>query len=87
MALNLIGEKTLRKSQLKEAPGSRSANRIFALPVDQIGAWTSALCVIHCLLIPVVLSISAVSAHFLLPKKELIGHLQSPLLRLEPLHC
>jgi hypothetical protein len=69
MALNLIGEKTLRKSQLKEAPGSGSANRIFALRVDQIGAWTSALCVIHCLLTPVVLSISAVSAHFL-PSEE-----------------
>jgi hypothetical protein len=69
MALNLIKEKTLRKPQLKEAPGSGSASRIFALPVDQIGAWTSALCVIHCLLTPVVLSISAVSAHFL-PSEE-----------------
>jgi uncharacterized membrane protein YfcA len=31
--------------------------------------WTSGLCVIHCLLTPVVLSLSAVSAHFL-PSEE-----------------
>jgi uncharacterized membrane protein YfcA len=59
----------MRKSQLKNASGSGGANRILALPVDQIGAWTSALCVIHCILTPVVLSISAVSAHFL-PSEE-----------------
>jgi hypothetical protein len=52
----------MRKSQLKKASGSGGANRILALPVDQIGAWTSALCLTHCLLTPVVLSISAVSA-------------------------
>jgi hypothetical protein len=37
--------------------------------VDQIGVWTSTLCVVHCLLTPVVLSLSAVSAHFL-PSEE-----------------
>jgi hypothetical protein len=59
----------MRKSQLKESTGMSGANRILALPADQIGVWTSALCVIHCLLTPVVLSISAVSAHFL-PSEE-----------------
>ena len=59
----------MRKSQLKGTSGSGGANWILALPVDQIGAWTSALCVIHCLLTPVLLSISAVSAHFL-PSEE-----------------
>lgn len=37
--------------------------------MDQIGVWTSAFCVVHCLLTPVVLSLSAVSAHFL-PSEE-----------------
>ena len=50
---------------LTDAPGSGSPNQGFAFPVDQIGVWTSTTCVIHCLLTPVVLSISAVSAHFL----------------------
>jgi hypothetical protein len=59
----------MRKSQLKNASGSGGVNRILALPVDQIGVWTSTACVIHCLLTPVLLSISAVSAHFL-PSEE-----------------
>ena len=40
-----------------------------AIPVDQLGIWTSTLCVIHCLVTPIVLSVSAVSAHFL-PSEE-----------------
>src|ERR1700744_3463339 len=40
-----------------------------ALPVDQIGMWTSGLCVIHCLLTPVLLSLSVVWVHFL-PSEE-----------------
>ena len=36
---------------------------------DRLGAWTSALCVVHCLLTPVLLSFSAVLAH-LLPAEE-----------------
>lgn len=32
---------------------------------DRLGIWASALCVVHCLLTPVVLSLSAVAAHFL----------------------
>ena len=38
-------------------------------PFDKLGAWTSALCVVHCLLTPVLLSFSAVLAH-LLPAEE-----------------
>jgi len=59
----------MTRNQLTDAAGSGSPNRGFALPVDQIGVWTSTACVIHCLLTPVVLSISAVSAHFL-PSEE-----------------
>lgn len=70
MALNVTHqEENMKRSQLKESAGTGGANLIVALPVDQIGVWTSALCVVHCLLTPVLLSISAVSAHFL-PSEE-----------------
>ena len=59
----------MTKKQLTDAPGSGSPNLALAIPVDQIAVWTSTACVIHCLLTPVVLSISAVSAHFL-PSEE-----------------
>lgn len=36
---------------------------------DRLGIWASALCVVHCLLTPVLLSLSAVVAH-LLPGEE-----------------
>ena len=36
---------------------------------DKLGIWTSALCVVHCLLTPVLLSFSAVLAHAL-PAEE-----------------
>lgn len=36
---------------------------------DRLGVWTSALCVVHCLLTPLLLSFSAVLAH-LLPGEE-----------------
>ncbi|WP_263408210.1 MerC domain-containing protein [Terriglobus tenax] len=36
---------------------------------DRLGIWASALCVVHCLLTPVLLSASAVFAHFL-PSEE-----------------
>lgn len=36
---------------------------------DRLGIWTSTLCVVHCLLTPVLLSFSAVIAHFL-PAEE-----------------
>ena len=32
---------------------------------DRLGIWASALCVVHCLLTPMLLSLSAVAAHFL----------------------
>jgi carbon starvation protein CstA len=37
--------------------------------LDRAGIYASALCFVHCLLTPVVLSLSAVSAHFL-PSEE-----------------
>lgn len=43
----------------------------FALSVDSLGTWASALCVVHCLLTPVVLSFSAVLVH-LFPSEERI---------------
>lgn len=43
--------------------------RLAELPADSLGIWTSSLCVVHCLLTPVVLSLSAVSAHFI-PSEE-----------------
>jgi hypothetical protein len=36
---------------------------------DTLGVWTSSLCFVHCLLTPVLLSFSAVAAHFL-PSEE-----------------
>ena len=36
---------------------------------DRLGVWTSALCVVHCLLTPLLISFSAVLAHFL-PAEE-----------------
>jgi hypothetical protein len=36
---------------------------------DRLGVWSSALCVVHCLLTPLLLSLSAVMAH-LLPAEE-----------------
>jgi hypothetical protein len=59
----------MTESQLPEGPATDSPSRIIAFPVDRIGIWTSTLCVIHCLLTPVLFSLSAVSAHFL-PSEE-----------------
>jgi peptidoglycan/LPS O-acetylase OafA/YrhL len=36
---------------------------------DRLGVWTSSLCVIHCILTPILISSSAVLAHFL-PAEE-----------------
>lgn len=52
-----------------ENPKPSNSNRFLALPADQIGIWASGLCMVHCILTPVVLSISAVSAHFI-PSEE-----------------
>jgi hypothetical protein len=59
----------MTESELPKAPETGRRSRTLAFPVDQIGIWTSTLCVIHCLLTPVLLSLSAVSAHFL-PSEE-----------------
>jgi hypothetical protein len=59
----------MTESQLSKAPGTGSRSRSLVFPVDQIGVWASTLCVIHCVLTPVLLSLSAVSAHFL-PSEE-----------------
>ncbi|RSL18984.1 MerC mercury resistance protein [Edaphobacter aggregans] len=61
----------MTESQLPESPVTGSPSQTLAFPVDQIGIWTSTLCVVHCLLTPVLLSLSAVSAHFL-PSEERI---------------
>jgi hypothetical protein len=59
----------MTESPLPQRPATNSHSWTLALPVDRIGVWTSTLCVVHCLLTPVVLSPSAVSAHFL-PSEE-----------------
>src|ERR1700728_2923959 len=59
----------MAESQLPEISAATNSGRAFTFPVDQIGVWTSTLCMIHCLLTPVVLSLSAVTAHFL-PSEE-----------------
>jgi uncharacterized membrane protein YfcA len=45
--------------------GQSSWNTTF----DRVGIWASAMCFVHCLVAPVVLSLSAVYAHFL-PSEE-----------------
>jgi hypothetical protein len=57
------------ESRFPQDPARNNRSRTLAFPVDQIGVWTSTLCVIHCLLTPVLLSLSVVSAHFL-PSEE-----------------
>jgi hypothetical protein len=49
-----------------EARIAADGSRVWA---DKMGVWTSALCVVHCLLTPVLISFSAVLAHFL-PAEE-----------------
>jgi carbon starvation protein CstA len=46
-----------------------SARTTMTARLDRAGIYASALCFVHCLLTPVVLSLSAVSAHFL-PTEE-----------------
>jgi uncharacterized membrane protein YfcA len=43
--------------------------RVLTIPADQLGIWASTLCIVHCIVTPVVLSLSVVSAHFL-PSEE-----------------
>ena len=53
----------------REESKSGNSNRVLTLPADQIVIWASGFCMVHCLLTPIVLSLSAVSAHFL-PSEE-----------------
>jgi predicted membrane channel-forming protein YqfA (hemolysin III family) len=59
----------MTESRLPQDSATNNRSRMLAFSVDQIGVWTSTLCLVHCLLTPVVLSLSAVSAHFL-PSEE-----------------
>lgn len=43
--------------------------RVLSIPADKLGIWALSLCLVHCALTPVVLSLSIVSAHFL-PSEE-----------------
>lgn len=38
----------MTESRLPEEPASGSRSQTLAFPADQIGIWTSTLCVIHC---------------------------------------
>ena len=59
----------MRKPEAIGSNQSEGPGKSLAIPVDQLGIWTSTLCFIHCLVTPIVLSVSAVSAHFL-PSEE-----------------
>lgn len=63
------------------ATATETAGRSSRVTVDQIGIWTSGLCVVHCLLTPVLLSLSAVFAHFL-PSEEKTHRLLAVLITL-----
>src|SRR5260370_37550234 len=39
--------------------------RFSAFSADNLGMWASALCVVHCIVTPVLLSLSSVFAHFI----------------------
>jgi peptidoglycan/LPS O-acetylase OafA/YrhL len=39
--------------------------RITNISADRLGIWASALCVVHCIVTPVLISLSAVIAHFM----------------------
>jgi hypothetical protein len=59
----------MQNSQHSPVPSSVITRRLLAIPADRLGVWTSALCVIHCIVTPILISLSAVSAHFL-PSEE-----------------
>jgi hypothetical protein len=48
---------------------------------DRLGVWTSALCVVHCLVTPVLLSMSAVFVHFL-PSEQRVHRSLAPMVAL-----
>jgi hypothetical protein len=49
----------------REESKSGNVNKVLALSADQIGTWAFGVCMVYCLLTPIVLSLSAVSARFL----------------------
>src|SRR5258708_24474215 len=42
-----------------------SSSRVSAFSADNLGIWASSLCVVHCIVTPVLISMSAVFAHFI----------------------
>src|SRR5246127_5184570 len=42
-----------------------TSSRVSAFSADNLGIWASALCVVHCIATPVLLSLSTVFAHFI----------------------
>src|SRR5258708_7517109 len=42
-----------------------ASSRVSFLSADNLGIWASALCVVHCIVTPVLISMSAVFAHFI----------------------
>jgi hypothetical protein len=42
-----------------------TTSRVSAFSADKLGIWASALCVVHCVVTPVLISVSAVFAHFI----------------------
>src|SRR5258707_13413873 len=42
-----------------------TSSRVSAFSADNLGIWASALCVVHCIVTPVLISMSAVFAHFI----------------------
>ena len=83
--MSLKEDRYMTESQLPGTPAAAGSGRALAFPVDQIGVWTSTACVIYCLLTPVVLSISSVSAHFLPFEERTLAPLQWSLVHLEQL--
>ena len=42
-----------------------TTSRVSAFSADKLGIWASTLCVVHCIVTPVLLSVSAAFAHFI----------------------
>src|SRR4030088_628863 len=42
-----------------------ASSRVSAFSADNLGIWASALCLVHCIVTPVLISASAVFAHFI----------------------
>jgi len=59
----------MQNSQSSPTASSAITRRLRSISADRLGIWTSALCVIHCIATPIIISLSAVSVHFL-PSEE-----------------